>query len=138
MSRVGRTVGVGTLVVVIDYGTKYLAFHALEDAPLVRLSRNADLALGSVSLSTGLLAPLLVVSAAALLFGHAQYLFCRNRLAPWAIGCLAGGALANGIDRLATGAVHDWLALRTVSANVADAAILLGLVAYVRSAWNPA
>ncbi len=137
MSRVGRTIGVGVVVVVGDFSSKYLAFQAFDDAPLVRPSRNADLALGLVSLTGGVLVPLLAFSAAVLLFAHAQYLCHRHRLAPWPIGCIAGGALANGVDRLATGAVHDWLSLGTITANVADFAILAGLVAYVRVAWNP-
>lgn len=138
MSRGGRTVGIAASVVVIDLSSKYLAYQVVKSAPMVRLSRNPDMALGSVSLSSGLVAPLVVSLVAVLLFGHALYLCRRDRLPAWSIACLGGGAVANGLDRLASGAVHDWLALATVSANVADLAILLGLFAYVRSAWNPA
>lgn len=37
-----------------------------------------------------------------------------------------------------TGAVHDWLNLGVVIANLADFALLFGLIAYLRAAWSAA
>jgi signal peptidase II len=52
---------------------------------------------------------------------------------PSALGLIGGGALGNGIDRFATGRVVDWVLLRWGAwrwpdFNVADAALVIGLV----------
>jgi signal peptidase II len=48
----------------------------------------------------------------------------------WVPGLLIGGALGNLADRLLFGAVHDWLDLGKVVVNLADLAVLVGLIGY--------
>ncbi|PZW37858.1 signal peptidase II [Humitalea rosea] len=60
----------------------------------------------------------------------------ENRLTAAAIGALVGGAIGNSIDRLRWGAVFDFLHAQAWGwswyvFNVADAAIVLGVVALV-------
>ena len=45
---------------------------------------------------------------------------------------LLGGALGNLVDRAATGAVHDFLVVGPVVINVADVAVLAGVLAVWR------
>jgi hypothetical protein len=53
---------------------------------------------------------------------------------------LVGGALSNLVDRLLLGAVRDFLAVAHVVVNLADLAVLAGLVGYglTRSGAMPA
>lgn len=135
MPLMRRTIGVVGVVIAVDACTKVVAFRIAQAAPLVRLSRNPNLALGAFEFSDGL-AVLLLAVLALLLFVHASILCRRKQLSASSFGLLVGGALANALDRLTFGAVHDWLALGSVTANAADIAILVGLLAYVRTAWN--
>jgi signal peptidase II len=64
------------------------------------------------------------------------------RLLPWeqaGYGFLLGGAAGNGIDRLLTGKVIDFLDFRLIQFpvfNVADIAINVGLACLLYSAWR--
>lgn len=55
-----------------------------------------------------------------------------RRWTGWGVGCIVGGALGNGVDRLRYGAVFDFLDLHLFDVhwpafNLADAAISLGV-----------
>lgn len=54
-----------------------------------------------------------------------------------AMGLVAGGALANGLDRLRLGGVVDWLVLGgRLAFNLADLAVVAGAVLGVAAAWQ--
>lgn len=54
-----------------------------------------------------------------------------------ALGLVAGGAGANGLDRMRLGGVVDWLVLGDrLAFNVADLALLAGAVLGVAAAWR--
>lgn len=54
-----------------------------------------------------------------------------------ALGLVAGGAWANGLDRIRLGGVMDWLVLGgRLAFNVADLALLAGVVLGVAAAWR--
>jgi len=64
----------------------------------------------------------------------------RHRTEAVGIGCIIGGALANVTDRLADGAVTDFLDFHVVSYhwptfNIADAAIFCGGVLFVATSY---
>lgn len=64
------------------------------------------------------------------------------RLVSWALGLVIGGAIGNGIDRLVYGAVVDFVHLHWGSFswyvfNVADCAIVVGVVLLLLDAWRP-
>lgn len=64
------------------------------------------------------------------------------RLVSWALGLVIGGAIGNGIDRLAYGAVVDfvhlhWGRFSWYVFNVADCAIVVGVVLLLLDALRP-
>ena len=93
---------------------------------------NPALALGALP-ATGWRS-LAVMAASFAVAVHASVLFRRGLLAPWAFAALMGGIVANAADRGLTGAVHDWIHLGRVVANLADVAVLTGVVAYTFAA----
>jgi signal peptidase II len=94
------------------------------------LVHNEGIAFGLAG-GTGL--PLVVVALAAL--GVIGYLFARDPARPWmwvAAGLLAGGAIGNLIDRIASGAVTDYIDVGSWPAfNLADVAVTLGVALLV-------
>ena len=58
-----------------------------------------------------------------------------GRLPAWAAGLLLGGAVANLADRVVLGSVRDFLVVSGWVVNLADIAIVVGLLAY---AWGAA
>ena len=50
---------------------------------------------------------------------------------------LLGGAVGNLVDRVVWGTVRDFLPLGPVVANLADLAVLTGLLLTLTSTWNP-
>ncbi|MFO7255422.1 MAG: signal peptidase II [Limnochorda sp.] len=53
-----------------------------------------------------------------------------------AVGLVAGGALANGLDRLRLGGVVDWLVLGDrLALNLADLALVVGVLLGVAAGW---
>jgi signal peptidase II len=97
---------------------------------LVRV-RNEGIAFGLLGGSRTWLVVLIVVAA----LGGLLVFFARNadRRGAWlATGLLLGGAAGNIIDRVAHGAVTDWIKLPHWPAfNLADVAITAGVVALV-------
>ena len=97
---------------------------------LVRV-RNEGLAFGILGGSRTWLVVLVVVAA----LGALLVFFARNVERRWAwlaTGLLLGGAAGNILDRVANGAVLDWIKLPHWPAfNLADMAITAGVVALV-------
>jgi signal peptidase II len=94
------------------------------------LSHNRGVAFG---LAGGAGAPLILVGLAAL--GVVAYVFSRDPTRPgmWvAAGLLAGGAIGNLLDRIASDAVTDYIDIGSWPAfNLADVAITVGIVLLV-------
>ena len=104
--------------------------HALPLVDIVRV-RNEGIAFGLLGDSPTWLVVIVVVAA----LGGLLAFFALNVDRPYAwlaTGLLLGGAAGNIIDRVADGAVNDWIKLPHWPAfNLADIAITLGVVALV-------
>lgn len=130
-----RPIAIGCGVVIVDAATKILAgalaSHGLAGAFVVP-TRNPDFSLGVVS------APFPIMLALAGLGilgfgGYTAFQAKRGNLPGWVPGLLIGGAVANLLDRLLFGAVHDWLYLPKVDINLADVCVVVGLMVYLAS-----
>lgn len=136
MSPTLRAAGVAGAVVAVDQGTKALVRAGMErgetDPILPGLElvnvRNTGVAFGFLS-DGGAIVP--IVTAVALLGLLVFFLFNRRRPLTWLpVGLLLGGAAGNLIDRVAEGAVTDFLKIPKWPAfNVADIAITFGVLA---------
>ena len=91
--------------------------------------RNADFSLGLVGAPTPV--ELLVMAAGIVLIAAygLQLLGC-GLLPAWIPGLVVGGALSNGTDRLLLGSVRDFLAIGHLAVNLADLAVLAGLLGF--------
>jgi lipoprotein signal peptidase len=90
---------------------------------------NPDYSLGIIAAPT---VALIAVSAMTLL-AAARYgigLAHARRVPAWVPGVIIGGAASNLVDRLAFGAVRDFIPTPVVIFNVADVAVLCGVVAF--------
>jgi signal peptidase II len=126
---------VAGLVLVVDQVTKHLVEHGLAAGdsrsvlPGVHLVniRNPGVAFNFLS-SGGTLVLVFTLAALALLVGY----FAIRPERPWLwlpTGLLIGGAIGNLIDRIANGAVTDFIKLPHWPAfNVADVAITFGVL----------
>jgi signal peptidase II len=92
--------------------------------------RNTGVAFGQLQHAGAIVAVVVALALAALVV-----YFARNMSRPWiwlATGLLLGGALGNVVDRVAEGAVIDFLKLpHWPPFNVADSAITIGVVVLV-------
>ena len=132
-----RTVaGIAAAVVVTDVGTKQLAEQRLDasvDLVLgahLSLSHNSGVAFGALaSAPDGLVLATVAICVAVLGTALLRGWLPASGLAA---GLLAGGALANVLDRAGDGRVTDFIAMPYWPAfNVADIAVTLGVVALV-------
>jgi signal peptidase II len=129
-----RAAALAAVVIGLDQLTKHTVVPDNENKLIPGLKlvhvRNTGVAFGAFS---GGGAVVLVVTLAALtllLFYFARHPGRRGLWVP--TGLLVGGALGNLIDRLANGAVTDFIKLPHWPAfNLADTAITLGVVALV-------
>ena len=120
-------------VAAIDLATKAAAPAMAPAAPwLLAPMSNDALSLGIADYAT----PVLVAGMTAGLLAAALvavHLLQSARVD--VVGCLLllGGALGNLIDRAATGAVHDFLVAGPVVLNLADLAVLAGVMSIARA-----
>lgn len=115
-------------VVAVDLATKAIAV-AVEGGSgsgAVVPVENPELALGIVG---GGVSWMLVLPALGLVLALVLTLrpVARGEMGVWVPVCLAGGALANLVDRIASGFVHDFVATPWIVFNLADVAIVAGL-----------
>ena len=135
-----RIMVVGALVVIVDQVTKSLAARpwVRDEVPFVEPVANHALSLQVANAgrwSEVLLMAVVFVGAAALL----TKLYRRGTVGAGGAGLVLGGALGNIVDRTVVGFVRDFLAVGPVVVNLADVAVLLGLVGvYVRLARRTA
>lgn len=112
------------LVLLLDQGTKAAAHGGgLPGRPL----HNPELSLGLVG---GPPVVLVVAMAAGLAWTIVQgrRWHAAGRVPGWALAAVAGGSAANLLDRAALGAVRDFLVVGPVVVNLADAAVLAGVL----------
>lgn len=140
MSRWATTLGVA-LVVAVDLATKALARAALDSGAAVDLLPGASLALSYNSgMAFGLLQgrrwPLLI--GGAIIVAGLVFWLLRERSGQSRIGLslILGGAIGNLVDRLARGAVTDFIDLHAFGQhwptfNLADTALTIGVLLLV-------
>jgi lipoprotein signal peptidase len=131
-SLILRTTIIGLAVVVADAATKvlaaFLASRGFGRGVLLPV-QNPDFSLGLASAPFPIM--LALASLGILGFGgYTAWQAHRRKVLPWVPGLLIGGAMANLLDRLVFGAVHDWLYLPKVTVNLADIAVFLGIIGY--------
>jgi lipoprotein signal peptidase len=98
--------------------------------------RNHEFSLGVAAAplaTTILLGGLGIALAAVFTLGPAR----RGELPTWIPACLLGGSLANLVDRIAFGSVHDFLATPWIVFNLADVAVTAGLAGLVLTRARP-
>ena len=127
-------------VVVTDLGVK-AAVAALIPAghsmgPVTSTS-NPRFMLGVAGTDTAVMVALMVLGVAAASV-VATRLLDRGRIPATAAGLAIGGAVANTIDRALHGAVTDFLIIGPVVVNLADLAVLLGLICTAAALSRPA
>jgi signal peptidase II len=123
----------GTLVVAgVDLASKATAPLLADIAPRrVQPMTNSDLSLGAATAAPPVLVLLMAVGLLLALVVVAG-LVRRGRVSVTGGSLLLGGALGNLVDRAATGAVHDFLVVGPVVLNLADVAVLAGVLAVWR------
>jgi signal peptidase II len=130
---------VAAAVVIADQVTKQLVRDGLQLTQqrdviggVVKLQREANTGIAFSALSgAGWILGLFVIVAIVALLVY----FARHATRPWAwlaVGLLVGGAIGNAVDRIAHGAVTDFVKLPHWPAfNVADVAITFGVITLV-------
>jgi lipoprotein signal peptidase len=131
-SLIVRTAVIGISVVIADAATKmlgaFLASRGFGRGVLMPV-QNPDFSLGVAS------APFPIMLAVATLGilgfgGYTAWQASRCKVPGWVPGLVIGGAVANLLDRMLFGAVHDWLYLPKVTLNLADVAVIVGMTGY--------
>jgi lipoprotein signal peptidase len=128
---------IAAAVALADAVTKFSAVHVAghDRRGAILPVTNHDYSLGlahaapTIILVTG--AVLLIVIAATTVPAA-----MRGQLAAWIPGVLIGGCVANLADRALFGAVHDFISTRPVIFNVADVAILAGVVGVMANRFS--
>ena len=141
---VSRAVATAAAVVAVDQLTKQIAIQSVERGDSENVffglsivnARNSGVAFGALQ-GGGLIVGFLIAAALALLLGY----FALNTTMPglWLpVGLLNGGALGNLVDRVREGAVIDFIdPVAWPAFNVADAAIVIGVLALLYVAERP-
>ena len=147
-----------SLVLVLDQASKFWIVHvfALGERPPLRLLPVLDLVLAhnrgisySLFRSDGPIGRLVLIGVALAALGIIAVWISRthSRLTAAALGLVAGGAAGNVIDRIASGAVIDFLYFHTPFSlgplsnyvfNVADAAIVAGVLLLLYESFTAA
>lgn len=125
--RVAAWAGVAASAdLVTKLGAAWLHGHSLFQGLVVQ-SVNPAFSLGIARLRFEMMIVLAVLVLVG--FGWWCYRLATIGTAPcWAPGLLIGGALANLVDRLLFGAVHDWLFVAGITYNLADFLVVAGLI----------
>lgn len=137
-SPILQTATIACSVLTMDAVTKllavFLASHGYGREVLLPV-QNQEFSLGVASASFPL--TMILSSLGILVFGGYTIWQARHGKAPsWTPGLLIGGAVANLLDRLLFGAVHDWFYLSKVVINFADVAVVVGSIGYFVSLWQ--
>lgn len=146
LTRIGAVVA--ALACLIDQATKLYLLHVVDlaaNGPIrvgpffhLVLTRNTGISYGLFQTSGALGAwVLLAVKIVAVVLLWAWLARARDRLTALSLGLIIGGAIGNGIDRLAYGWVADFVYFHITTAhwrfswyvfNLADVAIVAGVI----------
>lgn len=131
-------VALAIVVVVVDQAAKAMA-PWLASGPLaahVMAVTNPAFTLGVAAASQ--LVTVIVAAVMLVAFGaYTWRLAGDGRLSWWVPALLIGGAVSNLADRVVFGAVRDFLLTPWAIINLADVAVVIGLVAYISTrAWS--
>jgi lipoprotein signal peptidase len=132
---VGSQLAVTTAaVVIIDQLSKVLAGWASPhtDGAIVPVL-NSGATVGVAGVEFPLMA-LLAATGLATFGRYAAQSAFRGSVPPWIVGLIVGGALSNLGDRLTVGAVRDFLPTPLVVFNLADLAVVVGLLGFLLEA----
>src|SRR5437016_1284740 len=132
-----RVALIGAAVLTVSQESRHLAAFVAERAAVgwIAPTGNRQLSLGAGSGSPGRLAALAAVAMVVL--GAALWRRTASGALPaWSAAFLLGGAASNALDRLAVGAVQDWLVTPWAVCNLADLAIVVGAAGIVGSFRN--
>lgn len=106
-------------VIVVDQATKALAAVTFP---------NDEFALGITATEPVWMIAVMVAGIVA--FG---WWLVHSHAPAWVFGLTIGGAISNVADRLIYGSVRDFITVGNVALNIADVAILVGLIGWVFS-----
>lgn len=122
----------GSSTIVVDTLTKTVvtAYPGIQHLPFVNLVRNPSYLLGAGGGSGIFLAVMSLVLVLLSLRGLGHTI-PGSGLAAVAAGLTLGGATSNAFDRLIHGQVTDFIDLGSVIVNVADLAVLTGVILLV-------
>jgi lipoprotein signal peptidase len=128
-----RVIGGAAAIAAVDLATKFAAVSLVDGRRLgvIAPTHNDALSLGIASSGRAVVLGLAASALVTAVFATAQ-LMRRSDLPPWIPAFVLGGAAGNLIDRAIFGSVHDFLVLPPVVLNVADVAVVAGLVGYTR------
>ena len=126
-----RRLALAAGVILVDQATK-LAAELLSGGhrhgPLAPV-RNPRFSLG-LAATTRPLMLLAMATGIALVAAYGVRAAGRRALPGWIPALVVGGALSNLLDRLLFGAVRDFLAIAQIVINLADLAVLAGVLGY--------
>ncbi len=131
-TTVRRAAFVGLVAVIADQATKLAAtiIATGHRSGAVVPVRNHEFSLGVAHASL----PVMVLAMAVGIVGLGGYLLratIRGQVPAWATGLLLGGAISNLADRALSGSVRDFLATPWVVLNLADLAVVAGLLGWL-------
>ena len=134
-NSVDRTVVRSAVVVLVaDQLTKIAG--SLNVAGVFLPVHNPDYSLGVIAAPS----VALITLSAVTLIAAARYgigLARAGRIPAWIPGVILGGAASNLVDRFVLGEVRDFIPTPIVIFNIADVAVLCGVVAFVRAMTRP-
>jgi lipoprotein signal peptidase len=130
--RLRMGAAVGSVVIAVDQLAKALCNDARGGASTGATMpvRNPGMLTG-LGGGSGMLTVLIVMAVFAGIGCLLVHRVRTGRVPAWAAGLLFGGAASNLADRIAVGSVRDFLVVGRLVINVADVAVLTGVVAYV-------
>lgn len=130
-TTLARGLLIAAAVVVVDQVTKAGATW-LGNTAVTHPTTNPEFSLGLAGGSVSMM--VLVTVAGIIAFGaFVVWQALRGRLSAWVPALLLGGAVSNLADRIALGAVRDFVPTPGVLWNLADLAVVVGIAGY---AWG--
>ena|SRR5205807_7199377 len=132
-----RVALIGAAVLAVSQESRHLAAFVADRASVgwIAPMGNHEMTLGAGTGSPARLAAL--AAMAMVVLGAALWRRTASGALPaWSVAFLLGGAVSNALDRLAMGAVQDWLVTPWAVCNLADLAIVVGAAGIVGSFRN--
>ena len=127
-----RVFFVGLVTATLDQVTKLVATSSVAGRSSGALApvRNHEFSLGIARASL----PVMLIVMVAGITGMGAYLLRatnRGEVPAWVTGLIIGGATSNFADRLSSGSVRDFLTTPWAVVNVADLAVVAGIIGWL-------